>query len=139
MEDHRRSSGSVAHQVLALLVLAGVVGGFLTWSFQDKKEFRPFAGYSDEQLQELVAAHGDELAERDERYQAIASRPVDVQDHAMLGEKVREFERIQQLSRRTREAGEQVSFVMSAQDDLERELWIRKHPIRFFWQTATAF
>jgi uncharacterized protein HemX len=139
MKHHPRSSGSVLRVVLVVLVLVAAGGGFLGWSFQQKQEFRPFGSFSEEDLQALVVAHDDKFDQLDEHYRNLASRRADVRDQGLLRERVREFERVQSMSEETREAGQEVSFVMSAQRDLDRELWIREHPIRFFWETATGF
>lgn len=125
--------------ILAILLVGGAAGGFLYHNFQQNEEFRPFRGYSDEGLKELADAYGEQFEVLDGRYQKLSENRAKVQEHDYLGEKVQEFERMQAIGKRTREAGQEVSFVMSAQKDLKRELWIRQHPIQHFWDTASDF
>ena len=125
--------------VLAVLVMVALMGGGLTWNFRRMEEFRPFRGYSDAQLQELASAYAGQLAEREGRYQELAGARPKVEDHALLAENLREFERIQAIGENARKAGHEVSFVMTTQRYLERERYIRGNWLQHFFDTATRF
>ena len=109
------------------------------WNFQQQEEFRPFEGYTNAGLQDLASAYEGTFDKLDGRYQALSGREVQVQHHALLGDRVNEFERVQRIADQTRKAGHEVSYVMADQKNLERELWIRAHQIQHFWDTATRF
>ena len=125
--------------ILALAIVGGGTGGYLTWNFQQQEEFRPFEGYTNAGLQDLASAYEGPFDKLDGRYQALSGREVQVQHHALLGDRVNEFERVQRIADQTRKAGHEVSYVMADQKNLERELWIRAHQIQHFWDTATRF
>lgn len=130
---------STVQAIFALLVIFGACGGYLKWNFEEKEEFRPFGSYSDEAVDQLAESFGAEFERLDGQYRQLADRKVDVQHHALLGDRVREFERVQAVAEQTRKAGHQVSFVMADQKNLKREMWIRAHPFQHFWDTATVF
>jgi hypothetical protein len=125
--------------VIVVVLMAGGAGAALTWNFGQQEEFRPFKSYDDAGVQDLVDVYGVKLEEVDARYENIAGKRPDVEKKALLGESVGEFERVQNISQRTRRAGHEVSYAMADQKNLERELWIRAHPIEHFWNTATRF
>lgn len=125
--------------VLWVLVLVAAMGGALTWNFRRMEEFRPFRGYSDEQIQELRPVYEKQLAELEGRYQDLAEARPEVQSHALLAENLREFERIQAISENTRKAGHEASFTLTGRRDLEREIYIRENRLQHFFDTATRF
>jgi hypothetical protein len=125
--------------VIVVLLMIGGAGAALGWNFAQQEEFRPFKGYDEAGLQDLVDVYGSKFEQVDARYQKIAGNRPDVKAKALLGESVGEFERIQGISTRTRQAGREVSFAMADQKNLEREVWIRAHPIEHFWNTATRY
>ncbi len=125
--------------VLCVLVMVAAMGGALTWNFRRMEEFRPFRGYSDAQLQELRSAYEKQFAEREGRYQELAQARPEVQSHPLLAENLREFDRVQAISEKARQAGKEVSFVMTTQRQLQRELYIRENWLQHFFDTATRF
>ena len=125
--------------VLVVVLMIGGAGAFLAWNFEQNEEFRPFKGYTDEGLAELASVYGEKFDQVDSRYEKITSSRPEIRERALLGESVDEFERVQKLSERTRRAGREVSYAMADQKNLEREKWIRGHPIEHFWNTATTF
>ena len=125
--------------VIVVVLMAGGAGAALTWNFGQQEEFRPFKSYDDAGVQDLVDVYGVKLEAVDARYETIAGNRPDIEKKALLGESVGEFERVQNISQRTRRAGHEVSYAMADQKNLERELWIRAHPIEHFWNTATRF
>jgi hypothetical protein len=125
--------------VLWVLGLVVAIGGVLTWNFKRMEEFRPFRAYSDEQLEALGPAYGEQFAERENHYQELAQARPEVKSGAALGDNLRQFDRVQAISERTRKAGHEVSFIMTAKRDLQREIWIRENWWQHVLGTATRF
>ena len=99
--------GMGGSQKLLLFLLLGIVAGFGTWNYRrnleaEQAEPRPFRSYSDNNLAALAAAYQQELDTYAKRYQAATGGKVRVSDGRLLGDQVREFERVQRLSRSTR-------------------------------------
>ena len=101
------ASGGSNSWVLTL-VLVGIVGGFGTWNYKRNAEAdetvpRPFRTYSDGDLASLTAAYEQELKGFVGRYEVATGSKVNVAGNRPLGEQVREFERIQRMSRNVRD------------------------------------
>jgi hypothetical protein len=138
MGKAKEGLGAFQSIIVVVLMMGGAVAA-LTWNFEQQEEFRPFKGYDDSGLQDLVDAYGSKFERVDARYESIAGNRPDVKEKALLGESVGEFERIQGIAARTRRAGREVSYAMADEKNLKRELWIRAHPIEHFWNTATRY
>jgi len=98
--------------MIVLLVLLCGVGG---WNYYrnaqiDAAEQRPYRGYSDEQLQQLIGAYQDEVDAQMAVYRnATAGKPVTVRDGGLLDDRIDEFERVQGLSKQRRERAYKVT------------------------------
>ena len=109
-------------KVLLLLILVGAGG----WNYYrnaelENAELRPYRGYSDTALEQLIAAYETEVDHRSGRYQAVAARDVAIRDRALLGDRVDEFERIQRISQQRREVGGQLTDNMVSLEGLQIE------------------
>ncbi|MBW2273514.1 MAG: hypothetical protein JRG96_09605 [Deltaproteobacteria bacterium] len=109
-------SGGGGGSLLLLLVLVLGVGAAGAWNYQrnlerEKQEQgrRPFQGYSDEDLSALAEAYRAEIDSLDRRYRAARGTRSEVRDQGLLGERVREFERIRTSNEKIREATAEVA------------------------------
>ena len=99
-------------QTLILLVILCVAGG---WNYHrntliDDAVPRPYRGYSDEELNQLISAYQGEVEVQMERYRnSTAAKKVTVQDGGLLEEQIDEFERVQRLSKQRRDRAYQVT------------------------------
>jgi hypothetical protein len=110
----------------ALLLLLPLLGGVGAWNYHrnleiEKAEPRPYRGLSEANLADLAEALQAELDAYTRRYQKATGRKVDVRDAQLLGEQVREFERVQAVSRDTRELGEQLSKTQGSLHRVQQE------------------
>ncbi len=99
-------------QTLILLVILCAAGG---WNYHrntliDDTVPRPYRGYSDEDLHQLISAYQGEVKVQMERDRnSTAAKKVTVQDGGLLEEQSDEFERVQRLSKQRRERAYQVT------------------------------
>ena len=92
--------------IMPLLVLAILVGAG-AWNYRrnaavEEEDYRPFRGYTDEAIEQLIDAYEDQHERSSKRFEAAASRKVKVEGKAYFGEQVQEFERVQGISKNTR-------------------------------------
>jgi hypothetical protein len=104
-------SGS-GRNVVALLVLLGVLVGAGAWNYQrnlqlEDAEPRPYQGYSTADLEALQAAYQKEVDAHSARYRNASSRKIRVREGGMLRDQVNEFERVQRISVGTRQIADQ--------------------------------
>ena len=99
-------------QTLILLVILCAAGG---WNYHrntliDDAVPRPYRGYSDEELNQLISAYQGEVEVQMERYRnSTAAKKVTVQDGGLLEERIDEFERVQRLGEQRKERAYQVT------------------------------
>jgi hypothetical protein len=99
-------------QILILLVILCTAGG---WNYHrntliDAAVPRPYRGYSDEELSQLISAYQGEVEIQMARYRkSTAGKNVTVQDGGLLEERIDEFERVQRLSKQRKERAYQVT------------------------------
>jgi hypothetical protein len=99
-------------QTVILLVILCAAGG---WNYHrntliDGTVPRPYRGYSDEELNQLVSAYQGEVEIQMVRYRkSTAGKNVAVQDGGLLEERIGEFERVQRLSEQRKESAYQVT------------------------------
>jgi hypothetical protein len=93
--------------VITLLLLLAVLVGAGAWNYRrnaavEEDDYRPFRGYTDEAIAQLIDAYEGQHERSSKRFEAAASRNVKVQGKAYFGEQVQEFERVQRISNNTR-------------------------------------
>jgi hypothetical protein len=99
-------------QIMILLVILCTAGG---WNYHrntliDDTVPRPYRGYSDEELNQLISAYQGEVEIQMARYRkSTAGKNVTVQDGGLLEERIDEFERVQRLSKQRKERAYQVT------------------------------
>jgi hypothetical protein len=99
-------------QTVILLVILCAAGG---WNYHrntliDDAVPRPYRGYSDEELNQLVSAYQDEVEVQMARYRkSTDAKQVTVQDGGLLEERIDEFERVQRLGKQRKERAYQVT------------------------------
>lgn len=95
----RGEIGSSVGSLLFLLVL--LVGG-AAFNYHrnlqaEAAEVRPYRGYSDQQLEDMLSAYEGRGAQQNERYQATTGRRAEARGKAYFDEQVKEFERVQRV------------------------------------------
>jgi hypothetical protein len=105
-----RGGGGAAPLLLAVLALAA---GAAAWNYRrnaalEAGEYRPYRGYATADLDALIAATEQELAQARRDYQRGPRRPAAGREPALLGDQIREFERVQRASVASRELGGRV-------------------------------
>jgi hypothetical protein len=95
-------------KLLLLLLLLAVAGAAGTWNYRrnleaEKAEPRPFRSYADADLESLTEAYQQEIEAYTRRYQAVTGQKVAIREGGHIDDKIREFERVQRISRNTRD------------------------------------
>ena len=113
--------------LVVLLIGAGVAGA---WNYQrnalkDEGSFRPYAAYSDADLQALTGAYQTEVDDLNQRYAAAKAKRYDSRGGGLLDEKVRRFEEAQEVSAETRELGARLSVREADLRELHHEQGVR--------------
>jgi hypothetical protein len=99
-------------QTVILLVILAAAGG---WNYHRNAVIedavpRPYRGYSDEELNQLVSAYQGEVEIQMARYRkSTAGNQTTVRDGGLLEEQIDEFERVQRLSKQRKESAYQVT------------------------------
>ncbi len=97
---------------LIMLVILGAAGG---WNYHrnaqiDAAVLRPYRGYSDAELHQLISAYQNEVEVQMDRYRnSTASKAVAVRDEGLLEERIEEFERVQRVSQQRKERAYKVT------------------------------
>lgn len=127
--DRRRAGGARALPLLVLLVALCAAGG---WNYHRNLQAeradqgqRVFAGYGDRDLEQLAEAYRQEIEVARRRYEASRRARPEVQERALVGDGVREFERIQRHSQRSRERTADLAEREARLEEIERELAYR--------------
>jgi hypothetical protein len=138
------SDARVGQTVILLVILCAAAG----WNYHRNAVIedavpRPYRGYSDEELSQLVSAYQDEVEAQMARYQkSTAGKKVTVQDGGLIDDRIDEFERVQGLSKQRRESAYQVTenqilVEQLAQEQVTRE---RNRPIyKMIIRRVTSF
>ena len=124
------AKGNKRSQWLALLLLIGIVGGFGTWNYRRNVEAealvpRPYRSYSDADLATLTDAYQQELDAFTRRYEATTGRKLPSADGELLGDQIRQFEKVQQARRSTRELARQIIDREASLGEIKRETRVR--------------
>jgi hypothetical protein len=85
-----------------LLLLLALVAGLGTWNYhrnleREAAEYRPFRGYTEEELEALAGAYEHKKGADSRRYEQAAARRVDARTKGYFDEQVQEFERAQRV------------------------------------------
>ena len=109
-----------------LLLLLAILGGAAGWNYQrnaavEDAQSGPYGNYSDEDLETLLAAYRDQIDHHTKNYRRVAARNVVVQEQGLLGDKIDEFERVQQISTHRRNMAARVTDNMVSLEQLEAE------------------
>jgi hypothetical protein len=132
-------------QTLILLVILCTAGG---WNYHrntliDDAVPRPYRGYSDQELNQLISAYQGEVEIQMDRYRKSgAAKKVDVQGGGLLEERIDEFERVQHLSKQRKQRAykvteNQILVEQLAKEQVTRE---RNRPIyKMIFRRVTTF
>jgi hypothetical protein len=95
------------NSVVQLLVLLAILVGAGAWNYRrnaavEENDYRPFRGYTDEAIEQLIDAYEGQHELTSKRFDAATGHDVKVEGKAYLGEQVQEFERVQRISQSTR-------------------------------------
>jgi hypothetical protein len=110
--------------LLLILVLCGGAGA---WNYHrnlqaERAEPRPYRSLTEEALASLAAALEAEVEDLTSSYEAASGRKVSITEEALLGEKVREVERVQSISQSTRAIGQRLSQSEGSLQRVRKEL-----------------
>lgn len=130
--------GSAGKASPALILLLGVLCGAGVWNYTrnyraETPDFRPYANYSDQQLEQLIAAYEANVEALNARYEGAKGQRFDAREGAPLDERVAAFNRTRRAGERLRALGGDVSEREAALRDLRNEKRYReaqKRPIR---------
>ncbi len=134
-----------AGQILILLVILCAAGG---WNYHrnaviDDAVPRPYRGYSDLELNQMISAYQDEVEIQMERYRkSSAAKEVAVQGGGLLEDRIGEFERVQRLGKQRKERAYQVVENQILVEQLAREHLTREmnRPIyKMIFRRLTTF
>jgi hypothetical protein len=100
--------------LVALLLLLAILVGAGAWNYRrnvvvEDDDYRPFRGYTDEAIEQLIDAYEGQHEHRSKRFEAAASRTVEVEGKAYFGGQVREFERVQRISKNKRALRDEIA------------------------------
>lgn len=132
-------------QILILLVILCAAGG---WNYHRNVLIaaaapRPYRGYSDEDLHQLIAAYQDEVDAQMEHYRnSTTGKKVAVQDGGMLEERIEEFERVQRISQQRKDRAYKVTENQILVEQLAKEQITREmdRPIyKLIFRRLTTF
>ena len=115
-------------QTLILLAILCATGG---WNYHrnaviENSVPRPYRGYSDEELQQMISAYQDEVEIQMAHYRKAAdANQVVVQDGGLLEERIDEFERAQRASQARRDRAYKVTDNQILVEQLAKEQMAR--------------
>ena len=142
MASEKGGSGAL----IPLLVLLLLLGGGGAWNYRrnlerESQEDRPMRGYAEADLEKLLAAYEKEQEGAARR--AGATRRATAKDGPgqLVGEKVREFERVQRASQRVRDAHGDLAETELMVERIELELQRRdaeRDPMAVFIRRLTT-
>ena len=141
------ASGSAgSNPVAQLLLLLAIVGGAGGWNYHqnleaEKRVYRPYRGYSEADLQTLEDAYSGHTALTNKRYQKTVSKRADARSMPLLGEQVREFERVQGIARQKRDARDRLADSQATLQLIEQETRKRaqeKDALKLFFRRVVS-
>jgi len=122
-------------QMLILLAILGTAGG---WNYHrnaliDDAVPRPYRGYSDEELQQLMSAYQEEVDIQMAHYRKSGgANQLKVQGGGLLEEQIDEFERVQRVSQRRKERAYKVTDNQILVEQLAKEQIARDRDRPFY-------
>jgi hypothetical protein len=139
----RSERGSAGPLVLVLALLVGAVG----WNYHrnleaERREFRPYRGYADADLAALLEATEQVASAAGDRYESAVGRRAEARATGHIMGNVNEFERVQTMGRRTREAREEYAGARASLEELRKESARRageRSKLRVFLRRAFRF
>ncbi|MCH7644394.1 MAG: hypothetical protein IH974_06110 [Myxococcales bacterium] len=132
-------------QTLILLVILSAAGG---WNYHRNAVIedaapRPYRGYSDQELNQMISAYQDEVEIQMARYRnSSVAKKVAVRGGGLLDDRIDEFERVQRLSKKRKESAYQVTEnqILVEQLATERLTRERNRPIyKMIFRRLTTF
>jgi len=132
--------------LIPLLALLLLLGGAGAWNYRhnlerESHEDRPLRGYAEADLEKLLSAYEQEAKRAASRAGATRrAKPGETQGQ-LVGESVREFERVQRASRRVRDAHGDVAEVELMVERITQELRHRdqeRDPMAIFLRRLTT-
>lgn len=128
MASERGGRGALIPLLALLLLLVGAG----TWNYRRNLELealedRPLRSYAEADLEKLLAAYEQEQKRVTQRVGATRRAQPKLAPGQLVGENVREFERVQRASRRVREANGDVAETEMMLERIQLELQRRDH------------
>ena len=113
-------------KVLILLGLLGAMGIGGTRNYQrnlaeGEAKVGPFSSYTDTALDSLIAAYEKDVEVYTKAFEQVSGRPLKIHQSAHMDARVREFERVQGLSRETRRVVDELAKRHVALEQLQTE------------------
>jgi hypothetical protein len=109
-----------------LTLLLALLCGAGAWNYRRNVEAeaavpRPYQSYSEAQLDQLIAASRASLDGLVARYEKVSGHSIQARDQGFVGDQIKEFERVQSLSRSVRGLGYEISESEGLLRELEAE------------------
>ena len=138
----RSERGSAGALVLVLALLVGAVA----WNFHrnleaESREFRPYRGYAEADIDALIGAYEQAAEKAGTRYGRVAERRTEARAAGDVMRNVEEFERVQSAGRTTRAAREDFAAARASLELLREERSRRageRSKLRVFLRRAFA-
>jgi hypothetical protein len=139
----RGQRGSASALVLVLVLLVGAVA----WNFHrnleaESREFRPYRGYAEADVDMLIEAYEQAAEKAGSRYQGVADRRTEAQATGHVMGNVKEFDRVQSAGRALRAAREDYADARASLEALREESARRaseRSRLRVFLRRAFTF
>lgn len=114
-------------QALLLLLLLGILGAGGGWNYrrnlaEEQKIPRPFSTLSEVDLAQLKLAYESEVEQLTNKYARATGHKIQIREGGLVGDQIREFERVQRLSRGVRELGFRIAEQEGSAQELQNEL-----------------
>ncbi len=139
----RTERGAASSLVLVLALLVGAVG----WNFHrnleaERREFRPYRGYAEADVDALIAAYEQAAEKAEARYEGVSGRRAEARGTGHVMGNVQEFERVQGAGHATRAARQDLASARASLELLREERARRsgeRSKLRVFLRRAFTF